>query len=171
MKAEAHAVFEKDEAPALPAVDVPAATAEDAGGAWSHQFELAPGEQLLRGPIAASFTRVAGDGTTSTPRAGSLYVTSQRLIQVAPDPRSIDLRRITELGLMANHILVTIARSRGLMIEVADAQELRGVVAGAVSARRKGRSKLVPVMASGLGPVADAELGEDVAHVPADRSR
>ncbi len=72
---------------------------------------------------------------------------------------------------MANHILLTIVRSQGLMIEVEGAQALRGVIASAVSARRKPRSRLVPVMASGLGPVADAELGEDVAHVPADGSR
>ena len=57
------------------------------------------------------------------------------------------------------------------MIEVEGAQALRGVIAGAVSARRKRKSGLVPVMASGLGPVADVGLVEDVADVPADSPR
>jgi hypothetical protein len=132
---------------------------------------LAEGEHLLAGPVEARFTRVAGDGTTSKPHPGALYVTDRRVIQVSPAPRSIDLRRITELGLMANHILVTISRSRGLIIELDGARQLRAVIAGAVSERRKRRSKLVPVMARGLGSVADAELVEDVADVPANSPR
>ena len=154
----------------LPAAGARSAEAETAGEPQQGP-RLAPGEQLLAGPVAASFTRVAIDGSTSTPATGSLYVTSRRLIPVAPSVRSVDLRRVTELGLMANHILVTIARSRGLIVEVANPQELRGVIARAVSARRKRRSKLVPVMAAGLGTVADAELVEDVADVPANRPR
>jgi hypothetical protein len=133
-------------------------------------LRLAENEQLLAGPVPATFTRVAGDGRTTAPQHGTLYVTDRRLIQLAPQVRSIDLRRITELGLMANHILVTITRSRGLMVEVANAHELRGVIATAVSARRKRPSRLVPVMASGLGTVADAELVEDVAYMPANSS-
>jgi hypothetical protein len=128
-------------------------------------------ENVLAGPIAVTFTRVSGDGSTTAPRPGTLIVTDRRLIEVAPGVRSIDLRRITELGLMASHILITIARSRGLMVEAPDAGELRGIIAGAVSARRKGPSVLVPVMASGLGTVADTQLVEDAAHVPANRPR
>ena len=133
--------------------------------------QLAPGEQLLAGPVAARFTRVDGRGRTTPRQQGSLYVTSQRLIQVAPEARSIDLRRVSELGLVAGHILVTVARSRGLIIELEGAQELRATIAAAVSARRKRRSKLVPVMARGLRSVADVELVEDAADMPANSPR
>lgn len=132
---------------------------------------LAEGERLLAGPVPARFTRVDSKGRTAPRQQGSLYLTDRRLIQVSPDARSIDLRRVTELGLVAGHILVTIARSRGLNIELEGAQELRATIAAAVSARRGRRSKLVPVMARGLGPVADPELVEDVADVTADSSR
>jgi hypothetical protein len=126
---------------------------------------------MLAGPVAATFTRVDSKGRATPRQPGSLYVTSSRLIEVSPQARSIDLRRVTELGLVAGHILVTISRSRGLIIELEGAQELRATIAAAVSARRKRSSKLVPVMARSLRSVADTKLVEDAADVPADRSR
>jgi len=133
--------------------------------------ELLDDEVVLAGPVAATFTPVAGDGTTASPKVGQMYLTDRRLLVTGQLERAIDLRRITELGLTLGRLLVTITRSRGLMIDVEGAEALRTRIAHAVSARRSGGdSELVPVMASGLGAVADAELVEDVADVPAHGS-
>ena len=133
--------------------------------------ELLDDEVVLAGPVAATFTPVAGDGTTASPKVGQMYLTDRRLLVTGQLERAIDLRRITELGLTLGRLLVTITRSRGLMIDVEGAEALRTRIAHAVSARRSGGdSELVPVMASGLGAVSHAELVEDVADVPAHGS-
>jgi hypothetical protein len=170
MEAQAAALPHDDALGLVPPADVPVSEGVTAGESVQG-LRLVAGELLLAGPVAAVFTRVAGDGSAAPPIAGLLYVTNRSLVQAGRVERTIDLRRITELGLAAGKVLVTIARSRGLMVEVENAQALRSVIADAVSARRAGRrSELVPVMARGLGAVADAELVEDAADVTADRT-
>jgi hypothetical protein len=135
------------------------------------RIELAAGERIIAGPISAVFTRVAPDGAASEPTAGQLYVTNVNLINAGEVERRIKLSRITELGLAIGRILMTVSRSQGLVVEVENPSEVRAVIADAVAGSRPRRgSELVPVMASGLGAVADPELVEDVADVPAHRS-
>ena len=163
---------EQDAVPVQSPMDAPASAAERLGANLHELPQLSAGEEFLAGPVSAVFTRVSDDGRTSSAVAGLLYVTNHRLIEAGDVERRIDLRRITELGLTAGRILVTIARSRGLVVEVEDAHDLRALIAEAVSNRRRPRpSALVPVMARRFGTVADAELVEDVADVAAHGTR
>ena len=68
--------------------------------------------------------------------AGSLYLTSQRLIVVGHTPFEVGLDQIDELALAGERLLVTLADGSGLSIDAARPRLLRVQIAAALTAGR-----------------------------------
>ena len=75
-----------------------------------------------------------GDGTDDF--AGSLYLTSQRLMLVGHTPFEVGLDQIDELALAGERLLVTLADGTGLSIDAARPRLLRVQIAAALTAGR-----------------------------------
>jgi hypothetical protein len=68
--------------------------------------------------------------------AGSLYLTSERLILVGRTPFEVGLDQIDELALAGERLLVTLADGTGLSIDAARPRLLRVQIAAALTAGR-----------------------------------
>jgi hypothetical protein len=75
-------------------------------------------------------------GDDSDDFAGSLYLTSQRLVLVGRAPFDVGLDQIDELALAGERLLVTLADGTGLSIDSAKPRLLRVQIAAALTAGR-----------------------------------
>jgi hypothetical protein len=97
--------------------------------------ELRPGERLhvrresalLNGPKA---------GPPLPGYAGTLYLTSERLVHIGQIKVSVDLNDIHQLTLAGERLLVTLTNGEGLSIDASQPRLLRVEIAAARSARR-----------------------------------
>ena len=85
-------------------------------------------------PSSVVSRHLRGDGTDDF--AGSLYLTSQRLILVGHTPFEVELDQIDELALAGERLLVTLADGTGLSIDAARPRLLRVQIAAALTAGR-----------------------------------
>lgn len=75
-----------------------------------------------------------GDGTDAF--AGSLYLTSQRLLLLGHTTFELELGQVEELALAGERLLVTLADGTGLSIDAARPRLLRVQIAAALTAGR-----------------------------------
>ena len=95
----------------------------------------APGETVfVERPSSVISRHQRGDGTDDF--AGSLYLTSQRLLLLGHAPFEVELDQIDELALAGERLLVTLADGTGLSIDAARPRLLRVQIAAALTAGR-----------------------------------
>ncbi len=97
---------------------------------------LADGEVLLGVRPEAVLGRLGEAGQGVVRAEGRLFVTDRRLLHLGAEAVSILLADVRELAISEDRILVTLAGSRGMTIDVPDPRHLRVLIAAARSAAR-----------------------------------
>ena len=96
---------------------------------------IRPGETVVVvRPSSAISRHLRGDGTDDF--AGSLYLTSQRLMLLGHMTLEVELDQIDELALAGERLLVTLTDGTGLSIDAARPRLLRVQIAAALTAGR-----------------------------------
>ena len=96
---------------------------------------IRPGETVaVVRPSSVISRHQRGDGTDDF--AGSLYLTSQRLILVGHSTFEVDLDQIDELALAGERLLITLTDGTGLSVDAARPRLLRVQIAAALTAGR-----------------------------------
>jgi hypothetical protein len=95
-------------------------------------------ERLLgsRDPATVRMVDIDDGGRAIRLEEGRLYVTDRRLLHVGSRTESVELLNIDELAMADDRILVTLAGSRGLTLDVENPHQLRVLIAAAKAARR-----------------------------------
>jgi hypothetical protein len=95
---------------------------------------LADDERVLGMRAQADLGRL-DEATRATVRhSGRLYVTDRRLLHLGEEVVSVSLADIVELAMSDERILVTLAESRGVTLDISDPRRFRVLVAAAKSA-------------------------------------
>jgi 6-phosphofructokinase len=106
---------------------------------------LEPDELVLAVRRSASLERRQRCRDDAPGLSGDLYVTTRRLVHIGRASVAYRLDEILEADVGASHLLLVVAESRGVTIQVADPRLLRVEIAAARSAARgEGRHELAP---------------------------
>jgi len=95
---------------------------------------IRPGETVYLERPSSVVSPQRGDATDDF--AGSLYLTSQRILLLGHTPFEVGLDQIDELALAGERLLVTLADGTGLSIDGARPRLLRVQIAAAMTAGR-----------------------------------
>lgn len=98
---------------------------------------LTAGETVLESRGPALVSHVAPDGSAGTGDAGQLYLTTSRLIHFGGPIASIPLSEVVEVTVSGERLLVTLNGPVGVIVDVDEADDFRGRIAGAISAMRR----------------------------------